>query len=73
MKEYDFGPYTTDARFKIPWIERLDGRHAEAKAHFQELIDYYDTSSFKKLQQAYPNLDSYRSATPRAPPEDSGG
>lgn len=63
VKEYDFGPYTTDARFKIPWIERLDGRHAEAKAHFQELIDYYDTSSFKKLQQAYPNLDSYRSAT----------
>jgi len=62
-REYDFGVYTTDALFKIPWIERLQGRHAEAKEDFEALLEYYNSSAFKKVQQAYPSADTYRSAT----------
>ncbi len=62
IQEYDFGPYTTDARFKVPWIERLEGRYAEAKQHFEELIEFQESSTFDKLRLAYPNADPYKTA-----------
>lgn len=55
LKKYDFGPYTTSALFKIPWIEKLEKKYDLASAHFERLLKFYSSPAYKNLRVVYPN------------------
>ncbi|MFQ5673329.1 MAG: transglycosylase SLT domain-containing protein [Nitrospinales bacterium] len=63
LREYDHGSYATAARFKISWIKRLEGRHAEAVKDFKDALEFYDSPRYRRLQNAFPNAPSYLAAT----------
>ena len=62
INKYDFGPYTTAALFKIPWIERLEKKHEQAREHFSKLLEFYSSKAYRKLSAAYPDSSSYKTA-----------
>jgi TolA-binding protein len=61
LKKYNFGPYTTTALFKIPWIEMLEGNNDLARTHFERLLEFYSSPAYKELKAYYPN-SSYQAA-----------
>jgi soluble lytic murein transglycosylase len=61
LKKYDFGPYTTIALFKIPWIERLEKKYDLARTHFERLLKFYSSPAYKELKVSFPN-SSYQAA-----------
>lgn len=62
-EQYDYGPYTTAAFFKIPWVERQSGQNEAALTHFKRLLDYYESSSYARLKAGYPQAPSFLTAT----------
>lgn len=63
LKKYDFGPYTPAALFKIPWLERLQGRYDLAEIHFQRSLEFYDTDRYRQWAASFNNRSSYLSAS----------
>ena len=61
LNKYNFGPYTTTALFKIPWIEMLDGKNDLARIHFERLLEFYSSPAYKELKAYYSN-SSYQAA-----------
>ncbi len=61
LTKYNFGPYTTTALFKIPWIEMLRGNYDLARTQFERLLAFYSSPAYKKLKAYYPNA-SYQAA-----------
>jgi len=61
LEKYNFGPYTTTALFKIPWIEMLEENYDLARTHFERLLEFYSSPAYKDLKTYYPN-SSYRAA-----------
>jgi len=55
LSKYDFGPYTTTALFKIPWIERLQKKYGLARTHFERLLKFYSSPAYKELRAFFPN------------------
>ncbi len=55
LKKYDFGPYTTFALFKIPWIERLQKKYNLALTHFERLLKFNSSTAYRQLKKSYPN------------------
>lgn len=49
LKQYNFGPFTTIAMFKIPWIERLEHKYDLARIHFERLLKFYSSPAHKEL------------------------
>ncbi|MFQ5449912.1 MAG: transglycosylase SLT domain-containing protein [Nitrospinaceae bacterium] len=62
IEKYDFGPYTTAALFKIPWVLRLQGKYKEARTHFQRLLEFYSSRAYRRLSKIFPNGSSYKTA-----------
>jgi len=62
IEKYNYGRYSIAAQFKVPWLARLLGNHQQAKVHFEALIDFYSSPSFRKLQASYSAPDSFLSA-----------
>lgn len=63
LTKYDFGTYTTAALFKVPWIERLQGRHESAARDFQKALDFYNSPRHNRLKAAFPHTASFLTAT----------
>jgi len=61
LNKYDFGPFTTSALFKIPWIERLEKKYDIARTHFERLLKFYSSPAYRRLKASYPN-SSYQAA-----------
>lgn len=61
LKKYNFGPFTTLALFKIPWIERLEKKYPLARTHFERLLTFYSSPAYKELMAYFPN-SSYQAA-----------
>ncbi len=61
LEKYDFGPYTTSAMFKIPWIEWLEKKYDLASTHFERLLKFYSSPAYKQLKVAYSN-SNYQAA-----------
>lgn len=61
LKKYDFGPYTTTALFKIPWIERLQKKYDLARTHFERLLNFYSSPAYRQLKVSYSN-STYQAA-----------
>ncbi|GJL78256.1 MAG: hypothetical protein NPINA01_12450 [Nitrospinaceae bacterium] len=55
LKKYDFGPFTTAALFKIPWIYRLEKKFDLARAHFIRLQEFYSSPAYKRLKAVHKN------------------
>ncbi|MBI5427010.1 MAG: lytic transglycosylase domain-containing protein [Nitrospinae bacterium] len=63
LDRYDSGAYALAARFKIPWVEYLDKRFADARNHFQDLLDFHGSNSYARWRAIYPNsTNSYQAA-----------
>jgi hypothetical protein len=61
LNKYNFGPFTTLAMFKIPWIERLEQKYDFARTHFERLLNFYSSPSYKELKAHFP-ASSYLAA-----------
>lgn len=61
LKKYNFGPFTTLALFKIPWIERLEKKYSLAQVHFERLLKFYSSPAYKELKAKFPK-SSYQAA-----------
>ena len=59
LEKYDFGAFSTAARFKVPWIERVRGQYTNANFHFKQLILFYDSSDYADWKRKYPTYDSF--------------
>lgn len=63
LKQYDFGPFTPAALFKIAWIERLQGRFDLSEQHFQISLDFYETENYRRWAASFDDRSSYLPAS----------
>ena len=63
IDKYNYGPYTVNAMFKIPWIRHLQKKNDQAKADFEALLKFYSSPDYGLLAKAFSNTVFFQPAT----------
>ena len=59
LQQYNFGPYVIPSLFKVPWILRLEGKFKEAVDEFKNVIRFYGSKRYLRLDQAFKQSQSF--------------
>jgi len=62
LDRYNWGYFTPAARFKIPWLHRLQRNPDAAKVGFNNLLKYAHPDKYRNLDNGLPEPDDFRPA-----------
>ncbi len=63
IDKYNYGLYTVNAKFKIPWIKYLQKKNSQAKSDFEALLKFYTSSDYDLLAKDFSNTVFFQPAT----------
>jgi TolA-binding protein len=63
IEKYNYGPYTVNAMFKIPWIRHLQKNNDQAKIEFEGLLKFYSSPDYDFLSKAFSDTVFFQPAS----------